>query len=492
MAKERIPEHRYDFSGGLNTSVSPDRLGPTELVQATNARLATSFGAIAKRTGTRRMHTTALGSPSPIRGLVQWDSPSGKQLVAIANGRLHHKTTDFGEFAQVVPATLLSTTTPQQFAPMRSSSAGAPLRLYIADGTVQRWDGTAITRIDGTASVPNADLIAAYHTRMFYRDADLLKHLFWSKVGDPEVCTTGGPTDGGQALVDTLTGEEIMRLRVVGSALVIPTGDSIAAFRGYSSDDIQIAQDTEGISGAVGIVGRLALEGTDKVAFTLSDAGVYAVTENAIQKVSTKINPSLNALDRTLLATACVGYHRGRQEIWVALATQVFVYSLELQAWYGPFTYAFPGSATITCLARFEDSTGDEWIIAGCSDGFVRHLDTGALDDVLANGTGGSAYTMTVELAPMLFGRPETIKLLSYASVQADLTASCALKLGLSTDGGAFTDYDVTFLATGAQSYPLNVQDKQGRRVRVRFTDASSDIPIINGLTINAYDSLRR
>ena len=172
----------------------------------------------------------------------------------------------------------------------------------------------------------------------------------------------------------------------------------------------------------------------------------------------------------------------------MAVDTQVYVYSLELQAWYGPFTYPF----TIRCLARYEDATGDEWIVAGCTDGFVRHLDTGALDDVLASGSGGSAYTMTVELAPFLFGMPGIIKFLDLAAVQADLTASSALKLGIATDGGGFTDYNVTFIATGSQSHPVDVADKQGKRIRVRFTDSSSDIPIVNGLTLEAYDSKRR
>ncbi len=493
MPKQAIVESRSDFRGGLNTAVSPDMLNPNELVQATNARLTTPQAAIAKRTGSKRMHAAAIGAGAAVMGLVQWDSPGGKQLVAVAGGKLYHKTTELGAFTEIVPGTLFSTTVRTSFATIRQSTTGAPLRLYLADGNVYRFDGTTLTEIDGTNSVPAADLYISYHTRAFARRTDLKKHVFWGKIGNPEDFRTGGVADGGSGLVDVLTGEDITAFEVVGSSLLIATGNSIVRFTGYSNEDIQIAQDTEGVSPEVGIVGKLALLRVETFAIGVSERGPYAIVEAGAQPIGVKVEPEFDALDRTVLGNIAIGYHRGRREVWIAvpgasdtaLNKTVYVYSTRLNAWFGPFTYNFG----ITCFARYQDANGDEFLIAGCSDGFVRHMDIGALDDVLSDGTGGSVYTMTVELAPFFFPvGPGALKALRRGHVQANITAGAALKLGIATDDSAFTDYNVVFEAAGVQSHRVDL-GQQGGRIRARFTDASSTTtPTVNGLTLEAYD----
>src|SRR5687767_979210 len=89
--KPVVKETRFDFRKGRNTAISPDLLNPDELVDATNARLTANYGAFTKRSGCQRVHSAAVGSGNPIRGLVQWDGPSGKQIVAISNGRLYYR-----------------------------------------------------------------------------------------------------------------------------------------------------------------------------------------------------------------------------------------------------------------------------------------------------------------------------------------------------------------------------------------------------------------
>src|SRR5882672_3177894 len=90
MTKPTVVEQRFDFRGGRNTAISSDLLNPNELVDCTNARLSSTYGGFAKRTGSQRIHAAAF--PAPIRGVTQWDTPSGKQVVVISNGSLWYRT----------------------------------------------------------------------------------------------------------------------------------------------------------------------------------------------------------------------------------------------------------------------------------------------------------------------------------------------------------------------------------------------------------------
>jgi hypothetical protein len=335
---------------------------------------------------------------------------------------------------------------------MRAAVASAPLYLYVADGKVHRYDpGTGIVDVTTATNAPAAALIRAYHLRAFWAGVtNYDQHLFWSKMGDPEDDDTGLPTDAGSAMVDVLRGEGLTALETIGSSLLIATPDSIARFTGYSNEDIQIAQDSEGVSADVGTVGVLAFSKAEK------------------------IEPDFLALDRTVLSASVVGYHKARRELWFAVPGSgdsstnktVYVYSFELDAWSGPFTFPF----AITCFANFEDSNGDENLAAGCTDGFVRLMDTGTKDDVLSDGTGGSAFTMTTELAPIISRRVLGLK---HLFVEADLTASETSTLKLAFDDDSFVNYTLTGVGSNVQDYRVD-SALQGKRLRVQFVDSGT------------------
>lgn len=490
MPRRQVFDSRNDFRGGRNTTNSPDILNTNELVDCTNARLSIEIGGVVKRTGSRRIHTTAL--PAAVMGLVQWDSPSGKQIIAISNGDLYHKTTELGEFTQVDPGPTdaFSLTTPAYFASFRASSSGAPLVLFIASGgKMYKWDGATLTRIDGTTFAPTADLIIAYHTRMFARSNLFLKSVIWSKLGNAEDFTVALGTGGGQAYVDVLNGESLVAFEVIGTSLLMAAEDSIMRFTGHSSDDIIIAQDTEGVSAEIGVIGPLCLKRVENVAFGLAERGPHVITEQTVVPVGVKVEEDFDALDRVNLPKACIGYHRGRREVWYAvpgpadsgLNKTVYVYSTRLQAWSGPFTYSFG----ITYLSRYEDVNGDEWLIAGCSDGRVRHLDTGVKDDVLSDASGGTNYTMTVELAPFFFNGPNNVKSISRMFLQADLPAASAVQVLHDFDRVGYITTPVQ-TGSGISSYQVDLHN-QGKRLRIKFTDASAEIPIIYGFTLEGW-----
>lgn len=485
-----LTDARFDFRGGRNSANSPDSLSVNELVNATNARLTVEYGAFAKRTGTRRLHATALGLPSTINGLTQWDGPSGKQVVAVCGGDLYYRnasTGDFGAFTKLTSG-LFSTTLPASFATFRANSSGAPLQLFIASGGKYfSWDGTAtLTRLDGTKSAPTATLLFPYHTRMFAVDnINLPKTVYWSVTGDATDFTPALGTGGGSALVDVLTGDTILALESVGSSLALATSHSLVRFTGHDSEDIVISQDTEGIATEVGVVSQQAITRIETFGAVLSDKGPYIFNEATVTPIGIKVEPDFDALDRTQLSKVCLGWHRGRKELYYVLNNTAYVYSARLQAWMGPWTYPF----TITCLSRFVDANGDDWLMAGCSDGFVRHLDTGALDDVLSGGTGGSNITMTVELPPIFFDSgPGTVKALKRFRLQAQLSATTALQVQCGFDGAALTPYAVTGLSgSNVLDYRIDATG-QGHRLRVVLTDASADLPLVAGLVTEAFD----
>lgn len=118
MPKPIVTESRFDWRRGRNTAISPDLLNDDELVDLTNGRLTEKYGAFTKRAGCQRIHQSAFSAP--IRGVTQWDGPSGKQVVVIGNGSLWWRNgTNFAAaFTEASTAGVARTTTNQ------GSSAG--------------------------------------------------------------------------------------------------------------------------------------------------------------------------------------------------------------------------------------------------------------------------------------------------------------------------------------------------------------------------------
>ena len=505
MGQERVIEHFFDFSGGLNSTFNPDTLQDNELVQCTNARVDANKGAITKRTGTKRMTAAQFESGAAFTGLTFYEKDSAPMLYGVVNGRSYFRlnsTGNFGAFSTDSSSSEFSTTAKCHMKPMRDSTSGAALKLYLCDG-VKTWSTVASTVavVSGVGSVPVAILLQPYHTRMFFQPLNFKTQIQWSKTGLPENAATGTLiTDGGQGLIGMAGDNEIVAFETIGSSLCIYSGDAIHRFTGYSNEDIRIDQDTEGISNEVGAVGGFATQRVEGLGFFLSDRGPYAHSESEVKHIGRKVEAEFDALDSTStnMAAAVVGFHRGRREVWFAvpgasdgnLNKTVYTYNLRSNSWNGPFTYPFG----ITCFSRWEDTDGEEWIVAGCSDGWIRHMDIGALDDVVSDGTGGSAYTMTVELKPLVFGLPGIQKSLRSVFLQGDLPTGAGLKVGISVDGSAFTTAEITEVNGAKLNYRIDIANAVavGYRYRLQLTDASSTIPIVYGVSVEGTNTNRR
>lgn len=494
MPKQTVVDTRFDFRGGRNTAISPDLLNPNELVDATNARLNAIYGGFTKRSGCQRIHQTAFSTP--ITGVTQWDGPSGKQVVVIAAGHLWYRNGyDYSTAFTDEGTNVFSTSTFSFFATFRAVSAGAPLVLFIASGgKLFKWTGTTLTDITGVNSAPSADRIIAYHTRLFARQSNLVKNIFWGRVGDGEQWGTGTKTDGGSAVVDIYSGESFTALETIGSSLLMAGEDCVMRFTGHATDDIVISQDTEGISSEVGAVGAKALHRFENIAAMLSERGPYIVDETHVEPIGEQVGPDFFELISAQLPFSVVDWNRGRKELWFAVCRSTdsganktaYIWAPRLQAWYGPWTYSFG----INYLCRYEDSANDESLLSGGSDGYVRDMDVGSLDDILYDGSGGSNISMRVELPVIQFGLPGITKALDRMALQADIPANSNSTIAVYADTEAPTSYPLAS-TNGEESQRIDFSD-QGKRFSFVFTDSSSVLPFFAGFVLEASNYNRR
>ena len=67
------------------------------------------------------------------------------------------------------------------------------------------------------------------------------------------------------------------------------------------------------------------------------------------------------------------------------------------------------------------------------------------------------------------------------------MPSASVLQVQHAFDSGSFTVAPaLTPVPNKIESYLLNLQD-QGKRLRLKFTDASSDIPVVHGFVLDAW-----
>ena len=489
--KNVMVESRFDVRGGLNAQTSPNLLNTNEVYLAENVRLSSVDGAAERRGGSTRLTPSPLGGP--VTGLRQWDAPGGKQVVAVAGGSFHYRTGFSGSFTSITPSPAMGSS-PAQMETARQNAENAPLRLYVADGLrVRRWTGSgSLVNLSGSSGIPsNVDVMANYGVRMFWHSTGYPQSLYWGVLGDPEDGTAGLGDQGGAGLVDVRRGEGIVALHPVGSSLLIATPNSIARFSGYSAGDIQIAQDTQGISNEIGAVGPKALVGTEDIATIAAERDVYALSESELRPIGRKVKRIYQGIDRGALGEVALGYHPVKRELYVAYrevgaSTQktVLAYSTELDTWYGPFRYPFG----IECFALYENAQGDKEMMVGCSDGHVRILDRGEADDM---GSGQEkAIGGLLQPADLFFeAGPHTLKTFRRLSVQHEMAEDTYVEVGLQADEGPWQKRPVQ----GEGSLKDRRLDfyAQGKRFRVRFRFFGKGKARIHGFTAQAFNMVR-
>lgn len=505
---ERIPnrpmvqDQELSFEGGLNTTADDTQVAPNEVRRSDNCRL-TEFGGITKRLGTRNLHTSALGGGNPVRGGYAWLRASGQQLLAYANGKLYTATYAAPPITFTDQGGTMSTSTYPSFAQFRYSTATEAV--YIADGgPLNKWNGAALT--ENIANTPNVSRLAVYNQRLF-GISGTNETLYFSELNDGDSLGYA-PSGGGSANVITFGDQYITNIVALRSSLLIFHVSGISRFTGISLDDISIKAGAQGITSDVGTIAPESVVSTENAAYFLTDRGFYVATEYGVQPISQKIDKTIRTFDQTASNRVCAAHNRGKREIWWYLPDLgVFVYNYFLKAWSGPFNNGYVSPVT-HALWEATDTLSKPIVLTGGASGFVKQGDYPStyFDNVLAGGTGGTAFSMVVTPRRFFMGDLPSVKAIRWVYVQANLHASMAASVSWSigTTSGRFTitaDPDPTWGSGtwgtgtwgggGDTEYRVPVGG-QGPYVDLTFTDGGQTETVLSTVQVQGYSYGRR
>lgn len=483
-----VTDVRFDFRGGLSTNFSQDALDISEVREAFNCRLGDQYGTLAKRAGTQRIHTNAIGGGGKVLGVTQWNSPSGAQVVAICdNGKLYHKLHAASDFTELATVTF-STTARPTFAVFIDSSA---YKLYIGDGTQYAvFTGSAVSLVT-TGSPPDPVMLAPFRSRMYCIEDDHL--LRGSDIRDAEEWGTVAPLTGFADPVETYNQDPLVALAPVGAALALFKEDSIARLLGVSTTDVRVDEEVFGIDADIGCIARNSIVRVGSTLFFLSDRGPHICNMENAQPIGLKVEDRFDLWDRDAIANAVSVYNPARREVLIMGPSDGssendigYVWNTRLGSWTGPWEFT---GFNVCSACRYERSDGSESILLGGYDGFIREGDVasvGAKDDVLKAGTGGTAITMRVELPELLFGDPSAMKHCHYPqTIRADLGTGGVLKVTTSSDAGPTKTHNLPSDGSGPKPYDFRPAWR-GYTNKLVIEESTLELAKLHGLTLQA------
>ena len=503
LGRQRLTDSQRSFGGGLNTVADESQLAGNELRRAANCRL-TEFGGVTKRLGSQRTHSSSIGTGQPVRGGFAWIKPTSVQELAVSNGTLYTGTYSIGMSWTAQAGALTSTVYPS-FAPFRENS-GADV-VYIADGgLLNKWDGTTFTV--NIASTPSVKRVCVYNRRLFgIGDTAQPTRLYYSALDNGDSLGITGSA-GGAADIRTFGFMDLVGLMVIGGSLLIFHRQGISRFTGWSQDDIAIQSGTVGISSDVGTIAPDSLVSVENVGFFLSDRGIYSVTEEGVEPISTKIEADIEAALQTNFLRVKTAHNKSAREVLFYIPDLgVYVYNYRLRAWSGPWTGVFTDVTTYSLWPTL-DTDSNPIVLMGGGDGFVRHVDKSGVykDDVISAGTGGATFTMIAQCRRMFFGDSAADKSLRWGYLVGNLRGSITTGIEWNTRTGQ-ESYTVPATAggiwgagtwgsgfwggSGSDTFRIPMSGR-GTFVDVTMTDAAEAAPLFSSFEVEGFYMTRR
>lgn len=495
------------MSGGMNTISDPVALQPNQLRRANNARL-TEYGAATKRGGTQRTSSAVLAS-APVQNGYLWPKDSGaKEIMVVCNGRLY--TSTFGAFPMTytLQTGAMTADVPVAFAQFRD---GANDVVYIADGgALNRWDGTTLS-VD-LANTPSVTDIVVHNQRLWgCGDSANPDSIFYSALNDGDSLGYA-PSNGGQIVVRTFGDERIVGLASVGTSLIIFHRRGLSRLTGYGQDDITVAP--AGITQDVGIIAPKSIVNVRNMAYFLSERGLYRCNEAEVEAVGTAQTPDpllpiIQGLTSSEFGDIRAAFSRATRELWITIPqVGIYVYHTVLNAWTGPFDEGYLTPDT-TALFEALDESGLPILLRGDEDGWVSLCDPpglAALDNINADGTGGTRFTMTLQFHRMFCGDDALAKSARWGYLTANLRGSdqCAVQwesdqisstyeLPVSSFGlwGVGTWGTGTWTSGTSRSYRIPMGGL-GYFFDVRVIDSGEGLPVISRFQLETFSLGRR
>lgn len=442
-ARQSIGDEQPSFVDGLNSVANDVALLPTQMRRAENVRLV-DVGAATKRGGTQR--TAAALAAFTVRNGYSWrQSSSTTYTLAMCNGSLFKAT--YGTFPMTwtsLGGTFTSSVVPS-FAGFRDTSANV---VYIATGgQLRKWDGTTLTSM---ANPVQATGVCVYHDRLWgWGVSGSLDSIFYSNLSGASSTIGGdslgvGASSGGQIIVRTFGQQDVVACAPVNTSLLIFHRVGISRLTGYGQSDILTAPDA--VTADLGLVGPRALAVYNNIAYFVSGRGLMTANESTVAPVATPekpdpILPQLLTLSAANLALVVCHFNKATREVWVQLpGIGIYLYHTILGSWSGPFVDGYLTPDT-TCLFEALDASNQPVTLRGDASGFVSLCDPAGvyLDNVVADGTGGTAYNMVVQCHRMYCGDSSRANAYEWAEILASLQGSASVAVAWSnlTDAGS-------------------------------------------------------
>jgi len=510
MARPVLQDAQPRFDGGLNTVSDDAALAPNQMRLAVNARL-TDFGAVTKRGGTRRVSTAAISAGADVQGGFNWRKDGGtSEILTVLNGTLY--TTTYGAFPMTFTAQsgTLANNVVVDFAKFRD--AGGNDVVYLADGgLINKWNGTALS-VDIAGTVASKS-ITVHNERLWSCGSSAAPQtVFYSDLNNGDTLGNSG-SGGGEIIVRTFGDQVVVGLASVNTSLLIFHRRGISRITGFGQDDILVAP--AGVTADVGTIAAGSIVEADNVAFFVSERGLYRCNEAEVAPVGTPEKPDpllpiIRQMTTAQLDSVRSVLNRATRELWVYLPGQgVYAYHTLLNAWSGPWDtgYLFPETTT---LFEVLDSNGLPIVLRGDVDGWVSLCDAPNvfLDNVAADGTGGTRYTMNIQMHRMYCGDDAEAKALRWGYLTAQLNGSDQAAISLSTGitsgtfqfqadtsqswGGTGTTWGTgTWGGQGSRNYRIPMGGT-GYYIDITITDSGNALPVFSRWQLQTFALGRR
>jgi hypothetical protein len=491
------------FAEGLNTSADESQLSDKQVRVAENARL-TEYGGITKRQGTQKVFTS-VPAVSPVTGGFTWRTPSPPSHLFVSGGHLYSAPDGLLPLTPTDLGAGLDSTSIPSFASFRDLSQDV---VYVVDGgQLNKWNGGVFTA--NVAGSPNVSRIAVHNDRLFgCGDVNNTETLYFSGLSNGDTLGVPG-SGGGEAIIRTFAHEPLTTLLSVGQSLLIFHERGVSRFTGWSQDDFNIDSGTRGVTQDVGTIASSSVVAVENVGFFVSDRGVYSITESGVTGISSNIESLLSQTSATNLRLVSAVHNRRAREVWFAIpGLGVMVFNYRLNSWSGPLTGTY---ATVAPLAMWESGAGaTPEVFFGATDGMVRKGDVESVyrDDVLADGTGGTAYTSTVQCHRMFFGDDASEKSLRYIYLLGNLRGSTGTSVTWETGqisqaatvpasgtaaiwGSGILWGAFTYGPGGSVTSRIQASGS-GRYNDIRLVDAGTSNPVFSRVEADAFNMGRR
>ncbi len=236
-----------------------------------------------------------------------------------------------------------------QWRPCIFTDSTQEITYYAGDPTaaVQKFDGTSVSSL--TTSTAQVIGLCVFNDRLWGWNGGTGKenYLYYSNLSSA-VGSIGGDSlgliasGGGLIIIRTFGMSAIRACLALGGSLMIFHDRGISRLTGFGQDDTTVTPNalTSDVGMANGTPSGLCEYGG--IIYFVTDRGIYRCTEATVGPLATPTNPDptipLLQAGVTDPSQFILRFNRQFNELWVDSGAGIFVYSVILQAWAGPFT----------------------------------------------------------------------------------------------------------------------------------------------------------